>query len=160
MNTFNHYYPAGVPMFPLYGYDNSEDLDNDMDYLKSMYPSKAKSIQKEVEEECDKLEYDGSCMFDAYPDKVHLSMIVNTIYNRLADLDQDNMAMSVENQNLQRRYPFRPDLCPHGRCPSPGPICDFDCNGRPNWMRSLIEIMLYNEMFNRRRRYRSRKRWF
>ena len=33
-------------------------------------------------------------------------------------------------------------------------------NRREPWLRNLIEIILYNEMLNRRRRYRGRKRWF
>ena len=56
--------PMGVPLYPLYGYDNCEDLDRDMKYMKQIYPNTAKRIQREIDNECDKLEYDGSIMFD------------------------------------------------------------------------------------------------
>ena len=59
----------GVPMYPLYGYDNMEDFERDLEYFKQLYPSTVRYIQNEVDNECDKLEYDGSVMFDEYPDR-------------------------------------------------------------------------------------------
>jgi hypothetical protein len=159
MNTFSNNYATGVPMFPLYGYDNSEDLDQDMSYLKQLYPSVARQIQKEIDEECDKLEYDGSCMFDTYPDKVHLSMIVNRIYEKVKKLEQDTQTLSAENLRM-RRPPYKPDTCPYGQCPPSRVKPGYDLYGHPNLLRTLCEILFYNELFNRRRRYRSRKRWF
>ena len=52
------------------------EYERDRERLKEMYPKEAKRIQRVVEEECDKMEYDGSLMFDEYPDKYmiyHLS---------------------------------------------------------------------------------------
>lgn len=159
MSNYNYNCPTGVPMFPLYGYDNSEDMDMDMDYLKSMFPANIRRIQREIEDECDKLEYDGSCMFDAYPDKIHLSIIIDNVFHRVTDMDLQQHG--VEAEDLSRRSnSFRPDLCPYGKCSPPGPRPDFDSHGRPDWLRNLLEVMFYNEMLHRRRRYRSRKRWF
>jgi hypothetical protein len=37
----------------------------------------------------------------------------------------------------------------------------YDCRDRnPRWLRDITEILLFNEILNRRRRYRGRKRWF
>lgn len=162
---------TGIPMFPLYGYDNSDDSDKDCEYMKNLYPKAVRSIQKEVDEECDKLEYDGSCMFDECPDKNHMNIIIDTIYVRVMDIQFDNPVLEAEN--------FRPIMppppCGPGRmCPPPMPPCgpgtgrmcpphprpDFDHDGNPDWLRNLIAIMLFNEMNQRRRRFRSRKRWF
>lgn len=146
----------GVPMFPLYGYDNSDDLDEDLIYMKSIYPQVIQIIQSEVEEECDKLEYDGSCMFDECPDKNHLGAVVNVIFKRVEHLDQENANLQAEQMG-----PFVPPFI-YGRCYGINcPRVPYNHqDGRPNWMRNVIEILLFNEMMNRRRRYRSRRRWY
>ena len=40
----------------------------DLEYMKSLYPDLPKRILPYVEEECDRMEYTGSVMFDVYPD--------------------------------------------------------------------------------------------
>ena len=57
------------------------EYERDMQKLKDLYPKEVKSIQALVEEECDKMEYEGSLMFDEYPDKLMLRQIVNRIYD-------------------------------------------------------------------------------
>ena len=125
----------GVPMYPLYGYDNMEDFERDLEYFKQLYPSTVRYIQNEVDNECDKLEYDGSVMFDEYPDRVTVERIVDRIYEKVEFTDE---APTVEANNLYYR--------PRRR--------------RSNLARDLITIILLNEFLGRRRRYRSRRRWF
>lgn len=43
---------------------------------KYLYPPEIKNIQMDIEEACDKMEYDGSLMFDECPDKVTVEKIV------------------------------------------------------------------------------------
>lgn len=126
--------PMGVPLYPLYGYDNCEDLDRDMNYFKQIYPNTAKQIQREIDKECDQLEYDGSLMFDEFPDRVSLDRISERVYDRLKDMDDEP---SVEAKSFYHA-PTR----------------------RQNLLRDFISIILLNEIFNRRRRYRGRRRWF
>ena len=126
--------PMGVPLYPLYGYDNCEDLDRDMDYFRQLYPSSARRIQGEINNECDKLEYDGSIMFDEYPDKIALDRIIDRVYENIKDMDE---APQLEANSVYY-YPRR----------------------RQNILRDFVSIILLNEIFNRRRRYRSRRRWF
>ena len=66
------------------------EYERDMQKLKDLYPKEVKSIQALVEEECDKMEYEGSLMFDEYPDKLMLRQIVNRIYDGAAG-EQMNM---------------------------------------------------------------------
>ena len=40
------------------------EYERDMERMKQMYPDKAKKVQRYVEDECDKMEYEGSMMFD------------------------------------------------------------------------------------------------
>jgi hypothetical protein len=126
--------PMGVPLYPLYGYDNCEDLDRDMSYLKQLYPSSARRIQIEINNECDKLEYDGSVMFDEYPDKVSIDRITDRVYEKIKDMDEEPMLEAKSVYYAPRR--------------------------RQNILRDFVSIILLNELFNRRRRYRSRRRWF
>ena len=41
----------------------------DIEYLKSMYPSGIKILQGYVSEACDRLDYKNSPMYDEYPDQ-------------------------------------------------------------------------------------------
>jgi hypothetical protein len=127
--------PMGVPLFPLYGYDNSAELDRDVEYMKQLYPNTAKAIQAEIDNECDQMEYDGSMMFDEYPDRVYFDRIVDRIYDRVKDMDEE---AQVEAESLYFFPPVR----------------------RHDHLRDLVAIILLNEIFHRRRRHRSRRRWF
>ena len=186
-------YPQ-IPLFPIYGYDNSEEAEKDFDYMKQLYPRSSVQIQELIEEACDKLEYEGSIMFDEYPDRLQLALMANKIYNQIApsalsvtpqpdaqidsqttyvsgyeeETDVSATAFSSSRHHGRPGRPMPPPPPPPpgrpGRPmppppppwkpapPPPGP-------DHPNWLRNLIEVMLCNEMCQRRRRYRSRKRW-
>lgn len=144
-----------IPMYPEYGYDDAEEIDRDMEYVKGMYPRAVRSIQREVDEECDKLEYDGSCMFDEYPSCEHLGTIVDNIYERIMDPASDDLQLHSEQLPPWGPPPFRP---PMGPGPVRPPRPDYHPCGSPDWVRNLISVLLYNEMLQRRRRYRRRKR--
>ena len=160
---YSHYrIPMGVPLMPLYGYDNCEDADKDWDYMKQMYPRIAKKLFHEIEEECDKLEYDGSCMFDEYPDRVYLSRIVDRIYSKCKHLEED-MNEVYEIHEPYDEWDEESQLTPYQyyqNRPNRPHRPNRNQNRREPWLRDLIEIILFNEMLNRRRRYRGRKRWF
>lgn len=62
-----------------YNFRNKEEERRDIEYMKHLYPNHIRCIQENVEECCDKLEYDGSVMFDEYPDKLMLRLLENKI---------------------------------------------------------------------------------
>jgi hypothetical protein len=132
-NTYN--VPMGIPLFPLYGYDNSADLDHDVEYMKQLYPKTAKAIQKEIDNECDQMEYDGSMMFDEYPDKEYLDKLIDRVYDRIKGTEEEPQ---VEINSMYFYPPRR----------------------NQNYLRDIVSLLLLSEIFNRRRRHRSRKRWF
>lgn len=121
------------------------EYERDRERLKEMYPKEAKRIQRVVEEECDKMEYDGSLMFDEYPDRVMVQKLCDDIYNKV----YDNTTAEVETEQYRDRRPgggFPP--------PPPPPPC------RDRGGRDLIEILLFDEMFRRRCRHnRCRRFW-
>ena len=170
-----------IPKYPFYGYDNAEELDRDVEYMKGIFPQTVRKILAQIEDECDRLEYDGSMMFDLIPDPVLLGKLVDTIYTRVAE--QSYSPLKAENIHppfppcsgrncLPPPPPYPPYRCginkvcppppypcgPNRPCPPP-PRPDYDNDGNPDWLRNLVSVLLFNEMLNRRRRYRSRKHW-
>lgn len=60
------------------------ELEEDREYLMQMYPAKARLIMVMVEDECDKLEYEGSPMFAPYPDKETILGISQGIFQKVS----------------------------------------------------------------------------
>ena len=77
-----------VYQIPLPG-DDERMLRRDYSYMKSAYPDTAKRLLPFIEEECDRLEYDGSMMFDEYPDKLQLRLMCRRIYDK-AQKEEEN----------------------------------------------------------------------
>jgi len=150
--------PMGIPLMPLYGYDNCEDADKDWDYMRQMYPMVAKKILVEIDEECDKLEYDGSCMFDEYPDRVYLGRIADRIYNKVKYLEDDDAFVSPES--LEESEKSNVEVNQYSQFYRDDRRNRRDNRNRRFNLRDLIEVLLFHEILNRRRRYRSRRRWF
>ena len=86
MNQKLPYYMA-YPM-PLL-YDDERLERRDFEYMKSMYPETAKRALPFVEEECDRMEYEGSMLYDEYPDKLQLRLMCSRIYNKMEDREEN-----------------------------------------------------------------------
>jgi hypothetical protein len=80
MNPKLPYYMA-YPM-PL-AYDDERIERRDYEYMKSLYPSIAKKILPYVEEECDRMEYHNSMIFDEFPDKLQLRLMCKRVYENV-----------------------------------------------------------------------------
>lgn len=70
-------------------YDDERVMRRDLDYMKSIYPNAAKRLLPYVEEECDRMEYDGSMMYDEYPDRLGLRLMCRRIYDRAKDQEEN-----------------------------------------------------------------------
>ena len=122
-----------LPVFPYEGFDTVEEAEQDQNYMKQLYPKTTIVIQSYVEDACDQLEYEGSCMFDEYPDRERLRLISRKIRDKVEQSRMDTRGEEDDN----------------GCC-----RCDN------SYLDSLVDIMLYNEMLNRRCRYRNHQRWY
>ena len=71
------------------------EYEKDMDRMKELYPKEVKQITELVDEECDKMEYEGSLMFDEYPDRMMLERVTDRIYQRMQE---------KENSTTDRRH--------------------------------------------------------
>ena len=107
----------------------------DYEYLRSMYPEIPKTILPYVEEECDRMAYENSMIYDQYPDKLQLRMMCGRI---CADIKK--------HEKLSRNESMRELLN------------DMEQGGK--WLRDLTEVMLYQELFRRRSGQRRSARRF
>jgi len=132
--------PMELPWMKVYAKDYDDDkYREDVRYIKSQYLPMSIEILAYVEDQCDMLEYDGSLMFDEYPDKTGIDKIVKAIYKKAAYME--NMYRPVLEES--------DELYTAGHCTS--------CRGTENWLENLIRVILLNEMNYRRRRYFKRR---
>jgi len=81
-NAYSHENPYPTyPFCPLCPWEAEKVRDQRR--FKELYPVLARQIQPLVEEECDRMEYDGSFMFDEYPDQLQIRRISRRIYDKL-----------------------------------------------------------------------------
>lgn len=69
-------YPKGSSMISDLSFSETSEESVDLKYL---YPFEAASIQKMVSAVCDQMEYEGSVMYDRYPDKTTIHRMVDSI---------------------------------------------------------------------------------
>lgn len=64
-------------------YDDARMERRDIEYMKSLYPQKARELLPYIEEECDRMEYAGSMVYDEYPDKLLLHLLCRRVYDKV-----------------------------------------------------------------------------
>ena len=84
-NKLPFYMAYPVPLL----YNDDRNARRDYDYMKSIYPDTAKRVLPYMEEECDRMEYDGSMMYDEYPDRLQLCLMCRRIYDK-AEKEEEN----------------------------------------------------------------------
>ncbi|MEE1315379.1 MAG: hypothetical protein UHS49_06430 [Faecalimonas sp.] len=100
-------------------YDDAKVEQRDFDYMKSLYPETARNLMPYVEAECDRMEYEGSMIYDEYPDQVQIYLMCGRIYDKVKDVE-----------------------------------------GEKEWLRDLIQVVLFQELYQRRCHYRKAKKRF
>ena len=70
------YFEQYFPFYAAYSnpllYDGERMQEQEFNLMKSYYPQTVQRIQEKIEEECDLLDYEGSRLYDEYPDKYML----------------------------------------------------------------------------------------
>ena len=101
-----------------------------------------KKYQKMIAETLDHIDYEGSMIYDEYPDRLQLRLMSGRIYDRVKaeerpfdEHDEESGTKGVEGQQLQR-------------------FC------RRDWLRDLIDVMLYQELYKRRSENRRMRQKF
>ena len=77
------YYDRFFPFYVAYAnpalYDGERIQEQEFALMKSYYPEAAGRIQEKVEEECQLLDYEGSRLYDEYPDRYMLYHLCQNI---------------------------------------------------------------------------------
>ena len=106
-------------------YDDEKIEKRDFEYLKSLYPMTAKKVLPYVEEECDRMEYEGSMIYDEYPDQLQIHLMCGRIYDKVKDMETSE-----------------------------------EGNQKKGWLRELIQVILFQELYRRRCDHRRCRRKF
>lgn len=78
------------------GFDE-EEIEKDMDYFSRLVPKDLLFITSLIEDECDKMEQEGSMMFDEYPDKEQVVLLAAQVFDRCKECD----SLFERNPNLK-----------------------------------------------------------
>ena len=112
-------------------YDDERMERRDYEYMQSMYPMAVKRILPYVEEECERMSYTGSMIYDEYPDQLQIRMMCNRVYEKVKNQKpKDDMEMEMQNSR------------------------------NDDWLKDLVQIMVFQELFRRRSNHRRNRRRF
>ena len=143
-------YEQPIPFYMAYPFllplDQEQAQEKDLQVMKSFYSRRAARIQEKADRECDRMEYDGSMMFDEYPDRLMIEMVVDRIQKKVTGEDGE---LEAEQFHGGMQPP------PGHRPPPPPPP-----HGQNDHLRELIGVILNNEMYRRRCRHRRCRRWW
>lgn len=69
-------YPKILPFYmsypmPLF-FEEEDTMRRDLEYLQDMYPREARRYQQKICRLLDRFDYDGSVIYDAFPDRISL----------------------------------------------------------------------------------------
>lgn len=94
------YYDKFFPFYVAYAnpmlYDGEKIQEDEFMLMKSYYPETARKIQEKVEAECQLLDYEGSRLYDEYPDKFMLHHLCRRI--------RDEVEPEVSAQEMPRGF--------------------------------------------------------
>ena len=112
-----------LPFFMTYpglGVNTDRDMMRDLEYLQQMYPREVKRYQMRVAEMLDRIDYDGSMIYDEYPDRFCVERMVDSM---VKVIKQEEMASHPDKE-----YPME----------------------KWEGLRELIFVLLNNEIYKRR----------
>ena len=67
--------------YPEMGQRTEQDNMRDLEYLQQMYPYEVRRYQRRVSEILDRMDYEGSMIYDEYPDRYSLERLAETVWN-------------------------------------------------------------------------------
>ena len=119
-------FPGNVPL-PFYmtypGYLRPEQesaILKDLEYFQQTYPGEVKRYQRKVAEILDKFDYEGSMIYDEYPDGYTIQRLAKTVTDILRkEEEKDRNELSVNPEKW-------------------------------SWVENMIQVLLCNEIYKRR----------
>ena len=109
---------------PLY-YQEEDTATRDLEYLQQMYPAEAKKYQKIIAGILDKLDYEGSMIYDEYPDRWQMYKLAQDILERIKRQEaKDNPGAEIPKEKWE-------------------------------WASDMVQIILFYEVYKRRHKNHS-----
>ncbi len=121
-----HSFPSQLPLpfymsYPGYlGGSREQELLQDMEYLQQVYPAEVKRFQRRVAEILDRMDYEGSMIYDEYPD-----------YGGMRRMSE-SMVKILQNEDSE--------LPEEQRTPAE----------KWAWILDMIQVLVCNEVYKRR----------
>lgn len=131
-----HFYPlyANIPAFAGWNQISEQQIMEDLSYLQQMYPAYVKKLQIIMNDMLNTMDYEGSVIYDQYPDKIQLEYFVSSI---LAAVKKENDNNS-SNENIE--------------------AANTQVLGSDERLRELITVLFYDELL--KRRHKQQKYYF
>lgn len=119
----------------------TSNLSRDLNYMLGLYPETVRVILAEVQKEFDHLDYDGSFIYDKYPDKTTLLRLAGIIYERIYPLTESKAVTGTQGTHREQLTSELENE------PAPGRLPAADSTV---WLFHLVTILIYNELLYRR----------
>lgn len=94
--------------------EEAKRMEKEKELMISYLPKEYREMQRRVEETCDRMEYEGSCMYDEHPDGKVIRHLVKKIQKQLAEgqkdmhnegkYQEDIISCFLYNEIFRRRY--------------------------------------------------------
>ncbi len=88
---------------PLY-YQEEDTVTRDLEYLQQMYPLEAKKYQKSIARILDQLDYEGSMIYDEYPDRWQIYRLTQVIVDEIKKMDNDQQEKTQEGKTEEKDW--------------------------------------------------------
>ena len=119
-----------MPLF----YQEEDSVQRDLEYLQQMYPSEAKRYQKIIAGILDQMDYEGSCIYDEYPDKWQLYRLTQTIMDKIKRMERTDSYVPGDGESVDNAGERVP-------CADEKPW---------EWIEQFVQVLLYYEIYKKR----------
>ena len=104
-------YRRALPFYHAYsqygdlGQMDADAVAGDLEYLQQMYPSYAKKYQVRISQMLDRMDYEGSMIYDQYPDRWQLERFIDSI---MTTIKQEEAKLCQEQE--EDKWPWIREL--------------------------------------------------
>lgn len=86
-----------MPLF----YQEEDTVMRDLEYLQEMYPAEAKKYRKVIVDVLDRLDYEGSMIYDEYPDRWQIYRLTQIIVDRIKEQAAESGGSATDVAGLE-----------------------------------------------------------
>lgn len=99
----------------------ADNVLRDLEYLEQLYPAEARRYQRRIADILDTIDYEGSIIYDEYPDRWQLYSLGESVLEVLRREEEES---GTDNPTPPEKW---------------------------EWVADMIQLLLYSEIYKRRR---------